>query len=90
VHLAAWLHELVVLSGGSARDSGAVAMARLEEHVGGGFAFAKDVVLPLPGTSLDGSGLAPSTTTAAKAKLAVVWDALASRPSWQKVFGVEG
>jgi hypothetical protein len=86
VHLAAWLHELVILSGGSARDSGTMAMARLEEHVGGGFAFAKDVVLPL---SLDGSGPAP-TTTAAKAKLAVVWDALASRPSWQKVFGVEG
>jgi hypothetical protein len=66
-----------------------MAMARLEEHVGGGFAFAKDVVLPLAGASLDGAGVAP-TTTAAKAKLAVVWDALASRPSWQKVFGVEG
>jgi hypothetical protein len=89
VHLAAWLHELVILSGGSARDSGTMAMARIEEHVGGGFAFAKDVVLPLPGASLDGPGVAP-TTTAAKAKLAVVWDALASRPSWQKVFGVEG
>ncbi len=89
MHLAAWLHGLVILSGGSARDSGAVAMARLEEHVGGGFAFAKDVVLPLPGPSLDGSGPAP-TTTAAKAKLAVVWDALASRPSWRKVFGDEG
>jgi len=89
VHLAAWLHELVILSGGSAQDSGTAAIARLEEHVGGGFAFAKDVVLPLPGVSLDGSGPAPTTTTAAKAKLAVVWDALASRPSWQKVFGVE-
>ena len=87
VHLAAWLHELVILSGGSARDSGAVAIARLEEHVGGGFAFAKDVVLPLP--AADGSGPGP-TTTATKAKLAVLWDALASRPSWQKVFGVEG
>jgi hypothetical protein len=90
MHLAAWLHELVILSGGSARDSGTVAMGRLEEHVGGGFAFAKDIVLPLPGASLDGPGPAPTTTTAAKAKLAVVWDVLASRPSWQKVFGVEG
>ena len=89
VHLAAWLHELVTLSGGSARDSGAAAIARLEEHVGGGFAFAKDVVIPLPGATTDGSVPAP-TTTAAKAKLAVLWDALASRPSWQKVFGVEG
>lgn len=89
MHLAAWLHELVVLSGGSARDSGTVAIARIEEHVGGGFAFAKDVVLPLPGTGLDGAGAVP-TTTAAKAKLAVVWDALASRPSWQNVFSVEG
>jgi len=80
----------VVLSGGSARDSGTVAMARLEEHVGGGFAFAKDVVLPLPGASLDGPGGPAPTATAAKAKLAVVWDALASRPSWQKVFSVEG
>ena len=89
MHLAAWLHELVILSGGSARDSGAVAMARVEEHVGGGFSFAKDVVLPLPGMTVDGSGPAP-TATAAKAKLAVVWDALASRPSWQRAFGVEG
>jgi glutathione S-transferase len=88
VHLAAWLHELVILSGGSARDSGAMAIGRIEEHVGGGFAFAKDVVLPLPAAGLDGSGPAP-TTTVVKAKLAVLWDALASRPSWQKVFGVE-
>lgn len=64
-------------------------MARVEEHVGGGFLFAKDVALPLPGMALDGSGPAP-TATAAKAKLAVVWDALGSRPCWQKVFGVEG
>jgi hypothetical protein len=89
LHLAAWLHEIVILSGGSARDSGDVAVARLEEHVGGGFAFTKEVVLPLPTTGSDGSGPAP-TTTAVKAKLAVLWDALALRPSWQKVFGVEG
>jgi len=75
VHLAAWLHELVILSGGSTRDSGAEAMARLEKHVGGGFTFAKDA--------------APSTTTVGEGKLAVVWETLASRPSWRKVFGDE-
>lgn len=88
MHLAGWLHELVILSGGSGRDSGTVATARIEEHVGGGFAFAKDVVIPLPAAGLDGSGPGP-TTTVTRAKLAVLWDALASRPSWQKVFGVE-
>jgi len=92
IHLAAWLHELVILSGGSFRDSGNVAIARLEEHVGGGFALAKDVAPPQPvsaprTTSSDGPAAA-STATAPKSKLAVLWDALAARSSWQKVFGV--
>ncbi|KAH9964301.1 hypothetical protein BC827DRAFT_1190488 [Russula dissimulans] len=90
VHLAAWLHELVILSGGSVRDNGTEAIARLEEHVGGGFTFTKDVPASAPwATGQD--GLAPaSTTPGPKPKLAVLWDALASRPSWKKVFGVEG
>ncbi|KAI9509084.1 hypothetical protein F5148DRAFT_1190243 [Russula earlei] len=90
VHLAAWLHELVILTGGSARDNGTVAIARLEEHVGGGFAFTKDVPsLPAsasPTTSSEGPPPAPAAT-GPRPKLAVLWDALASRPSWQKVFG---
>jgi len=90
LHLAAWLCELVILSGGSVRDSGTVAIARLEEHVGGGFALAKDVappqLAPVPRSMGSEGGPAPaSTATAPKSKLAVLWDALAARPSWQKV-----
>jgi len=89
LHLAAWLCELVILSGGSVRDSGTVAIARLEEHVGGGFALAKDVappqLAPVP-RSMGSEGPAPaSTASAPKSKLAVLWDALAARTSWQKV-----
>jgi len=89
VHLAAWLHELVILSGGSARDSGTEAIARLEEHVGGGFTFTKDVPESAPRTTgLDGP-VPTSTAEGRKPKLVVLWDALASRPSWKRVFGVE-
>lgn len=90
------MHELVLLSGGNAQDSGAVAVARLEEHVGGGFAFAKDAVPAVPAsasmprtTSSQGTAPAPPKT-APESKLALLWDALAVRPSWQKVFGVKG
>jgi hypothetical protein len=73
-----------------------VAIARLEGHVGGGFAFAKDAVIAVSAstavpraTNLEGNAPSPSTR-GPKPKLAVVWDALAERPSWQKVFGVKG
>ncbi|KAI0275089.1 hypothetical protein BC834DRAFT_850983 [Gloeopeniophorella convolvens] len=87
VHLAAWLHELVVLSGGSPLDNGSTAIAKLEAHVGGGFTFAKDAA---PTAGLLGTGSDPTTptlaATAPKSKLAVLWDALKERPSWQRVF----
>ncbi|KAI0308231.1 hypothetical protein B0F90DRAFT_1681198 [Multifurca ochricompacta] len=94
VHLAAWLHELVILSGGTAQDSGVVAMSRLEEHVGGGFAFAKEGVSEAPtaaGATTSSDGSTPAlATTGSKSKLAALWDALAGRPSWQNVFGIRG
>jgi hypothetical protein len=96
MHLAAWLHELVILSGGNAQESGAVAIARLEGHVGGGFVFAKDAVPAVPASTAvpratHSEGIVPTpSTTGPKPKLAVVWDALTERPSWQKVFGVKG
>jgi hypothetical protein len=91
VHLAAWLRALVTLSGGSIRDSGTAAIARLEEHVGGRAAFTKDVVTASASrtTDSDGSATAP-TTTASRPRLAVLWDALATRSSWQQVFGADG
>lgn len=89
VHVAAWLHELVTLSGGNARDKGTEAISRLEEHVGGGFALTKVAVPPaVPTTPRPNpitSGTATETATAAK--LAILWDALSERLSWQKVFG---
>ena len=97
VHLAAWLHELVTLSGGDARDNGIAAISRLEEHVGGGFALAKDAVpravpaVPAAASRSSSNPVTPVTATEPpKPKLAVLWDALTERPSWQKVFGVKG
>lgn len=93
VHVAAWLHELVTLSGGDARDKGIDAISKLEEHVGGGFALAKGAVPAAPATPRPSSNPITSgtaTETATAAKLAVLWDVLSERPSWQKVFGVLG
>ena len=92
VHLAAWLHELVTLSGGDARNNGIEVISRLEEHVGGGFALAKDAVPAVPTTPRPSSNAATSATATepSTTKLAVLWDALAERPCWQKVFGVKG
>ncbi|KAH9178693.1 hypothetical protein EDB89DRAFT_1927998 [Lactarius sanguifluus] len=93
VHLAAWLHELVTLSGGDTRDNGIAAISRLEAHVGGGFTLAKDAVTAVPAMA-PRSGSNPATPATAieppKPKLAVLWDTLTERPSWQKVFGVRG
>lgn len=90
VHLAAWLHELVTLSGGDTRDKGIAAISRLEAHVGGGFTLAKDAVTAVPATAPRSSSnpVTPVTATDPKPKLAVLWDTLTERPSWQKVFGV--
>ncbi|KAH9046249.1 hypothetical protein EDB84DRAFT_1466864 [Lactarius hengduanensis] len=92
VHLAAWLHELVTLSGGDTRDNGIAAISRLEAHVGGGFTLAKDAVTAVPATAPRSSSnpVTPATATEPKPKLAVLWDTLTERPSWQKVFGVRG
>jgi glutathione S-transferase len=90
VHIAAWLHELVTLSGGTARDKGIEAISKLEEHVGGGFALAKGAAPAVsagPRPNPITSGTATETPTAAK--LVVLWDALSERPSWQKAFGVK-
>ncbi|KAI0296168.1 hypothetical protein BC826DRAFT_908571 [Russula brevipes] len=91
VHLAAWLRALVTLSGGSIRDSGTAAIARLEEYVGGRAAFTKDMVTASATRTMDsdGSATAPTTTTS-RPRLAVLWDALATRSSWQQVFGADG
>jgi len=92
VHLAGWLYELVILSGGDARNNGIEAISKLEEHVGGGFALAKDTVPAVPAAPRPSSNT-PTSTTATKpptAKLAILWDALSERPSWQRVFGVKG
>lgn len=92
MHLGAWLRELVTLSGGDARDNGIAAISKLEEHIGGGFALAKDAAVPalLAAAPRPSSNPVASATAAEppKSKLAVLWDALTERPSWQKVFGV--
>ncbi|KAH9081630.1 hypothetical protein EDB83DRAFT_2333937 [Lactarius deliciosus] len=93
VHLAAWLHELVTLSGGDTRDNGIAAISKLEVHVGGGFTLAKDAVTAVPATTPRSSSNPVTSATATeppKPKLAVLWDTLTERPSWQKVFVVRG
>jgi glutathione S-transferase len=92
VHLGAWLHELVTLSGGDARGNGIAAISRLEEYIGGGFALAKEDAVPAVSAAAPRPSSNPVTsakgTEPPKSKLAVLWDALTERPSWQKVFGV--
>ena len=92
VHLAGWLYELVALSGGNAQDNGTEAISKLEGHVGGGFTLAKDTVPTVPAAPRPSSNPATSATATKPptAKLAILWDALSERPSWQKVFGVKG
>ncbi|KAI0068221.1 hypothetical protein BV25DRAFT_539045 [Artomyces pyxidatus] len=86
-HLVAWLAFLVELSGGSPTDNGAVAITRLEQHIGGGFTLPKDTV-PVVGQTAGSEATTPTQAAAAPvAKLAVVWDAVKERPSWKKVYG---
>lgn len=92
MHLAAWLHELVTLSGGDAQGNGISAISSLEEHIGGGFALPKEEAIPAVAAAAPRPSSNPmisaTGTELPKSKLAVFWDALTERSSWQKVFGV--
>ncbi|KAF8078647.1 hypothetical protein FPV67DRAFT_1465941 [Lyophyllum atratum] len=76
LHLASWLARLVKLAGGSYDDDGNTALGKLEAHIGGGFALAKDFQVE------DGQG-----TAIYHNKLGAFWDAMRARPSWKLVYG---
>ncbi|KAG6911980.1 hypothetical protein DXG01_000228 [Tephrocybe rancida] len=76
LHLASWLARLVKLSGGVYEDDGDKAIEKLEVHIGGGFALAKDFEVE------DGQG-----KTVKHRKLSAFWDAVKTRGSWKNVYG---
>lgn len=78
LHLAAWVARLVKLSGGTPEDDGNTAIAKLDEHIGTGFALPKDFQPPETQRKED---------RPYQSKLAAFWDAMKERPSWKKVYG---
>ncbi|KAG5647963.1 hypothetical protein DXG03_006997 [Asterophora parasitica] len=76
LHLASWLARLVKLAGGEYGDGGDAAIGKLEGHIGGGFALAKDFVVE------DGQG-----ASVHHSKLGAFWDAVGARASWKRVYG---
>ncbi|VDB84946.1 unnamed protein product [Peniophora sp. CBMAI 1063] len=89
VHLSAWLAYVVYLAGGSPSETGAVAIEKLEKHVGGGFLLPR--ISEAAGTGSGVSGGDEATPKAAEepprstTKLGVFWDAARERPSWKAV-----
>ena len=85
LHLAAWLARLVSLAGGTLTDDGTSAIAKLEAHVGDGFALVKDFSVA---EARRRAGL-PVTDPESKERqnrLAAFWDAVRERPSFKKVY----
>ena len=85
LHLAAWLARIASLSGATVSDDGNAALAKIEAHIGDGFALPKDFSIAearrragIPATNAE--------PTERQAKLAAFWDAMKERASWQKVY----
>ncbi|GLB36128.1 putative glutathione S-transferase, N-terminal domain [Lyophyllum shimeji] len=75
LHLASWLARVAKLAGGAYENDGSAAIGKLEEHIGGGFALAKDFQVE------DGNG-----TARYHSKLGAFWDAMKKRKSWKVVY----
>jgi len=76
LHLASWLARVVKLAGGAYENDGNAAIGKLEGHIGGGFALAKDFQVE------DGKG-----TAIYHSKLGAFWDVMKTRGSWKRVYG---
>ncbi|KAH9919087.1 uncharacterized protein B0H18DRAFT_1029102 [Fomitopsis serialis] len=88
LHLAAWLARLVSLAGGTLTDDGAVAIGKLEVHVGGaggGFALAKDFSVA-EARRRAGLPVSDPESHERQNRLAAFWDAVRERPSFKKVY----
>jgi len=70
IHLCVWLVHVVDLSGGNYTDPGDVALVKVEQHTG--ITLPRDTRLPLSNTQ--------------QSRLAVFWDAMRRRPSWNDIF----
>jgi hypothetical protein len=79
LHLAAWVTRLVNLAGGTPSEDGTSVIAKLEAHIGTGFALPKD------SQPLDAQRKEPNRP-AYQSKLSAFWDAVRERPSWKKVY----
>ncbi|KAF9229256.1 hypothetical protein BS17DRAFT_743116 [Gyrodon lividus] len=81
IHLCVWLVHIVKLSGGSGNDSGDVAIKKVERHINTSF------VLPEDSLSTPPSALALAKDKGVlRSRLAVFWDAMRGRASWENVF----
>ncbi|KIK96267.1 hypothetical protein PAXRUDRAFT_138839 [Paxillus rubicundulus Ve08.2h10] len=79
IHLCVWLVHVVRLSGGSSNDSGDVAIKKVEQYINTSFVLPQDFLsTPVPGLTKD--------QTMLRSRLAVFWDAMRGRPSWENVF----
>ncbi|KIJ21778.1 hypothetical protein PAXINDRAFT_165173 [Paxillus involutus ATCC 200175] len=79
IHLCVWLVHVVRLSGGSGNDSGDVAIKKVEQHINTSFVLPQDFPsTPVSGLTKDKAML--------QSRLAVFWDAMRGRSSWEKVF----
>jgi hypothetical protein len=77
LHLAAWLAQVVALSGGQVDDEGDVAIAKIESRIGPDFHFVRGFAT----FSAAGGG-----HPAYQSNLAVFWDAMRERSSFKNVY----
>ncbi|KAK7064248.1 glycosyltransferase family 31 protein [Favolaschia claudopus] len=75
--LASWIHQVVILAGGSVDDDGSTAIGKVEAYIGADLSLAKDYQ-PTDGQRKDAGPVS---------KLAGFWDATKERASWKKVLG---
>lgn len=83
MHLAAWIGRLGALVGATPTDTGAVAIAKLEAKIGGGFTLPKDFAAP-PDIQRTPTAGAEAVAATQISKLAAFWDAFSQRASWKK------
>lgn len=86
LHLGPWLARIGLFAGAKATDAGAVAIAKIERYISPTFSLPKEYRHPeAQRTPTAGVESVPEDTS----KLAVFWDAIKERPSWQKYYAAE-
>jgi glutathione S-transferase len=86
MHLAAWIARVGALVGANPTDTGAIAIAKIEAKIGGGFTLPKDFGAQADTQRTPTAG-AEAVSPTQTSKLAAFWDAFSQRPSWKKWYG---